>query len=113
MCLEPANIGLAVALACQLLPGAFATCSGFEAQTSSESLVLGLQAVTGLHMAGVLHRDVKPKNMLIINNDLVLHDFDVSCLANSSDATLQSRVGPEELSGGQESSTEQWMTSHP
>ena len=46
-------------------------------------------------MAGVLHRDVKPENMLIINNDLVLNDFDVSCLANSTAATLQLRVGTE------------------
>ncbi len=48
-------------------------------------------------MAGVLHRDVKPGNMLIINQDLFLNDFDVSCLANSSDATLQSRVGTEDF----------------
>ena len=78
MCLKPANFGLAVALTCQPLPGAFATCSGLEAQTASGSVVLGLQTVTGLHMAGVLHRDVKPENMLTINNDLVLSDFDVS-----------------------------------
>ncbi|KAA6421293.1 MAG: hypothetical protein FRX49_08779 [Trebouxia sp. A1-2] len=55
------------------------------------------QAVMGLHMAGVLHRDVKPGNMLIINNDLFLNDFDVSCLTNSSDATLRSRVGTEDF----------------
>lgn len=48
-------------------------------------------------MAGVLHRDVKPENMLIINNDLVLNDFDVSSLTNSSDATLQSRAGTEDF----------------
>ena len=48
-------------------------------------------------MAGVLHRDVKPGNMLLINQDLFLNDFDVSCLANSSDATLQSRVRTEDF----------------
>ena len=64
---------------------------------SSQSIVLDLQAVMGLHAAGVLHRDVKPGNMLIINQDLFLNDFDVSCLANSSDATLQSRVGTEDF----------------
>ncbi len=59
--------------------------------------MLVLQAVTGLHMAGVLHRDVKPENMLIINGDLSLNDFDVSCLADTSDATLRSRVGTEDF----------------
>jgi len=66
-------------------------------------------------MAGVLHRDVKPENMLIINGDLSLNDFDVSCLADTSDATLRSRVGTEDfrlLSGKQESSTKQWTTLH-
>ncbi|KAA6428919.1 MAG: hypothetical protein FRX49_01029 [Trebouxia sp. A1-2] len=54
-----------------------------------------VQAVTGLHMAGVFHGDVKPGNMLIINNDLVLIDFDVSCSTNSTAATLQLKVGTE------------------
>jgi len=59
--------------------------------------VLDLQADTGLHMAGVLHRDVKPDDMLIINGDLFLNDFDVSCLAGTSEATLRSRVGTEDF----------------
>ena len=52
-----------------------------------------LQAVTGLHAAGVLHRDIKPENMLLINDNVFLNDFDVSCLSSSSEATLCSRVG--------------------
>ena len=68
-----------------------------QLKMSSQSFVVDLQAVMGLHMAGVLHRDVKPGNMLIINNDLFLNDFDVSCLTNSSDATLRSRVGTEDF----------------
>ncbi|DBA90635.1 TPA: hypothetical protein ACH3X1_003861 [Trebouxia sp. C0004] len=48
------------------------------------------QAVTGLHMAGMLHRDIKPDNTSVINGDLFLKDFDV--LVGTSDATLQSRA---------------------
>ena len=59
---------------------------------SSQSHVLDLQVVTGLHMAGVLHRDVKPGDMLIINGDLCLDEFDVSCSAETSEAALQSGV---------------------
>lgn len=43
----------------------------------------------------MLHRDIKPDNMLVIDNQLHLNDFDISCLASSSDATLQMKVGTE------------------
>ena len=56
-----------------------------------------LQAVTGLHAAGVLHRDIKPENMLLINDNVFLNDFDVSCLISSSEATLCSRVGTDDF----------------
>ena len=48
-------------------------------------------------MAGLMHRIVKPENILIINQDLFLNDFDVSCMANSSDASFQSGVSIKDL----------------
>ena len=48
-------------------------------------------------MTGVFHRDIKPDNMLVVNNELHLNDFDISCLADSSDAALQMRVGTEDF----------------
>ena len=42
------------------------------------------EALSGLHACLLLHRDVKPYNMLMIDNILVLHDFDVSCLSHDS-----------------------------
>ena len=48
-------------------------------------------------MAGVLHRDIKPDIMLVVNNELHLIDFDISCFVDSSDALLQMRVGTEEF----------------
>ena len=48
-------------------------------------------------MTGVLHRDIKPDNMLVVNNELHLNDFDISCSVDSSDARLQMRVGTEDF----------------
>ena len=48
-------------------------------------------------MAGVLHRDIKPDNMLVVNDELHLIDFDISCSVNSSDAMLEMRVGTEDF----------------
>ena len=62
-----------------------------------QSVLWVLQAVTGLHAAGVLHRNIKPENMLQINSDVFLNDFDVSCLRTSSDATLRMRAGTEDF----------------
>lgn len=50
-----------------------------------------------MHAAGVLHRNIKPDNMLLINSEVFLNDFDVSCMSYSSDATLRLRVGTEDF----------------
>lgn len=47
------------------------------------------EALSGLHACLLLHRDVKPDNMLMIDDKLVLNDFDVSCLSNDSQQLKQ------------------------
>lgn len=50
-------------------------------------------------MGGVLHRDIKPDNMSVVNNELHLNDFDISCLADGSDVALRLnfKVGTEDF----------------
>lgn len=53
------------------------------------------QALSALHGAKVLHRDVKPDNLLLRQGSLLVNDFDVSCLASDNQACKDTRVGAE------------------
>ncbi|KAG0580507.1 hypothetical protein KC19_4G178500 [Ceratodon purpureus] len=54
------------------------------------------KALSGLHVCSLLHRDIKPDNMLLIDEQLVLNDFDISCLAGDS-VQLKQYVGTPEF----------------
>ena len=43
-----------------------------------------LQALEGMHARGVLHRDVSPGNIVRVNSEFKLDDFDISTLSSSS-----------------------------
>ena len=45
--------------------------------------------LAGMHARRILHRDVKPSNMIIIHGSLLLNDFDVSCSLDDTPAVLQ------------------------
>ena len=56
------------------------------------------QAAHGLdamHKKRILHRDVKPSNMIIIHGALLLNDFDISCELDSDNEIKLLEVGTE------------------
>jgi len=54
-------------------------------------------ALEAMHKARVLHRDVKPSNMVIIGGALMLNDFDVSCNLDDNSRCKQLHVGTQQF----------------
>lgn len=46
-----------------------------------------------IHKAKVLHRDLKPDNLLIKEGKLIINDYDVSCEASEAQARRVLKVG--------------------
>lgn len=54
---------------------------------AAELLCQLCDALTALHQAGIVHRDVKPENIILRGSELVLIDFDVSRVTNPESDT--------------------------
>ena len=52
-----------------------------------------LQALEGMHAKGVLHRDVSQGNIIKINSQIKLNDFDISTVFNTTEEQLRARCG--------------------
>ena len=48
-----------------------------------------LQAVAGLHEIEVLHSIVKPQNVLIVDDEAGLSDFEVTCFTDRPEEVLR------------------------
>lgn len=71
----------------QYLPDAQTVLEAGKDQSLSTKLDLILQmleALTYLHWRGILHRDLKPGNILVVNNHLHLLDFGLSVMADAA-----------------------------
>ena len=71
-------------------PAAVLTMDGSPSADSHHSL---LQALEGIHARGVLHRDVSPGNIVRVNSEFKLDDFDISTSSSSTQHTLIARCG--------------------
>ncbi|MEE2787997.1 MAG: protein kinase [Myxococcota bacterium] len=80
---------------------------GMDWPTLRSTLLLLLDTLAAAHAAGIIHRDVKPENILIADRGPVLSDFGVAFLSTSSagQTDLQRVVGtptymsPEQIRG--------------
>ncbi len=61
-----------------------------------EILNIAIQAATGLHYAhqrGIVHRDVKPSNIMVLgNNHVKLADFGIAIMSTSLSLTNAGRI---------------------
>lgn len=51
------------------------------------------QALAAMHSSRILHRDIKPTNMIIIHGALVLNDFDIACSLDDDAQLKNVQVG--------------------
>jgi len=70
-----------------------------------ELLLQALQALAYLHRRGILHRDLKPDNTLVINGHLKVLDFGLAVVHEGVDETVETAgtlayMAPELLQGG-------------
>jgi tetratricopeptide (TPR) repeat protein len=75
-----------------------------------ELIIQALQALSYLHRRGILHRDLKPGNMLVANGQVKLLDFGLSVMRDRADyehmtAGTLAYMAPEILTSGQSDET--------
>ncbi len=81
-----------------------------------QRLGVGLaEAIRGIHAAGVVHRDLKPGNVLLVDGDPVLIDFGIAHVAEASRMTMTGLVmgtpgylSPEIVEGADVSEATDW-----
>jgi len=66
---------------------------GQSIDTKSDLLTQLLQALVYLHRRGILHRDLKPNNILVVNGQIKVLDFGLSAARDQRETASESVVG--------------------